>query len=781
MKRLLITLLVAILVWPFNRCFGQRYFANVHYAVDSIPDIQYGTAPDAKHQTTALLLDLYQPSNDAEVKRPLLVFAHGGGFTSGTRKWPSVKIMSEKLAALGYVVASIDYRLDPDFNLLKSDSNRRAMTDAMFDMKAAIQFFRQNAERFKIDVSKIFISGESAGAITAMMAGYIDKDEELQAYPRATPSTTTDSKVNGVMCLCGAMTDTRAIDRTDNPPLLWVHGSSDPLIPVSWAYPILDRAEAIGLPHEKVLYEGATHCPWYFGLPDWQTYMDRVVKQMARFMYAVVTNQKLSNISVTRAPLQVADIIQNHMVVQQGQPFRIWGKTTAGDTVVVQVGWQQEPTSAVAGKDGEWMLSVDVPKISPGDFTEHQISVTNGYDSIGYANIMIGEVWICAGQSNMDFNMQEIKGWYGGVPNAETEMAAAGFPAIRMYTEHVAFSIQPQSISKGIWRECSPATVGGFSAVSYYFGRELFQRLNVPVGLVVTAAAGASSQAFTPLETLQQNSFLKQHYWEPSTSFISSQAKVDSLDFFTKVTKPTLLYNGMIHPLRHLSIRGFTWYQGESNYNEGARYTQLCSAMIRSWRQQFAQGDLPFYYVQIAPFTKNADSCVYTLGLFWEAQQALSNVANTGMALSMDVGDTIDVHPRNKKPVGERLAKLALHQTYGRTDIAASGPVLKQYKISKNAVAVLSFKIAGSQFALATRDGKAPRFFQLAGEDKVFHPAKAIIKGNKVLLSSGAVPKPVAIRYAFTNDAVTNLQSKDGLPVAPFRTDNWPACTEATQ
>lgn len=263
---------------------AQRFLDADFTAVDSIVDVPYGNARDYQGREQALYFDFYEPQNDGITKRPLLIYTHGGGFTGGTRKWPSIKKICEQMALRGYAVASISYRLDPGFHIFQSADNRRAMTDAMHDLRAAIRFFKANHATYRIDTSNIFITGESAGAVTAMMAGYVDKQHELTAYPGTTPNNIEgnsgnsgySSSVKGVACLCGLIQDTTAIEPGDI-PLLWVHGSSDPLVPISLAEPIIERAKHIGLPHEKIVFEGATHCPWYYGLPNWPLYLDSLV------------------------------------------------------------------------------------------------------------------------------------------------------------------------------------------------------------------------------------------------------------------------------------------------------------------------------------------------------------------------------------------------------------------------------------------------------------------------------------------------------------------------
>lgn len=785
MKKIILITSLLLFVSGIQKSFGQRFLTNVFPGVDSIPDIIYGHALNYQGENETLYFDFYEPHNDEMETRPLLIYAHGGGFTGGTRKWPSIRMMCEKLARRGYAVASISYRVDPRFNYLKCDTNRKVMTDAMHDMRAAIRFLKANQARYRVDTSHIFISGESAGAITAMMVGYVDKKGELKAYPLTDPENVEgnsgtpgySSGVKAVLCLCGMIYDTTAIDSPEDDPLLWVHGSSDPLIPFSWANEIPERAAHIGLKYQKIVFKGATHCPWYYGLPRWRFYLDSVVNYMSHFMYPFVTGKKAPRLARARPPLQVAGILQSNMVIQQDKPFQVWGGAAAGDTIKILADWIQKPLEVYAGADGSWSGTLKVPKAIPGDFDRHTITVIHLKDTIRLKNILIGEVWICAGQSNMDMRVQEVKGWYRGVLNYKDEIAAARYPAIRVFTEPASFKVRPQNNGRGEWKICSPKTAGNFSAVAYFFGKKLFQKLKVPVGLVVVAAAGASGEAFTPEEVLLQDTLLKRMYWDPYKSYVISQAKVDSLGFFTKVTRPTLIYNGMIHPLENLSVRGFTWYQGESNYTDKNKYTRLCTAMIKSWRRNFDQGDLPFYFVQIAPYAKNMNKCPNILGLFWQAQEGILKLKNTGMALSMDVGEVDNIHPRNKKSIGIRLAKIALHRNYGLNKIMDKGPQFLRYKIKKNGKVEISFVHSTIGSGLTTNDGRPPKYFSLAGKDKIFYPATARIAGNKVLIYSKDVPHPVAIRYGFTNDAVTNFENKEGLPAFPFRTDDWTPCS----
>ncbi|HEY9560677.1 MAG TPA: alpha/beta hydrolase [Anseongella sp.] len=298
-----ITLPVFLLIFAVGvqNSVGQRYLEEVFSKVDSVPDVIYGQAINYQGENQSLFFDFYSPYGDTSRRRPLLIYAHGGGFGGGSRKYPSIGTMCEKLARRGYAVANISYRLDPHFDYSKSDTNRRAITDAMHDMRAAVRFFKANQAKYGIDTSNIFIGGESAGAVTAMTVGYVNKKSDLKAYPKTSPYNLEgnsgtpgySSKVKSVLCLCGTIPDTTAMDSPDDPPLLWVHGSSDPIVSFSLAEEILERAENIGISYQKRVFEGATHCPWIKTLPNSELYLDSLVNYMSQYMHPLITEGKL--------------------------------------------------------------------------------------------------------------------------------------------------------------------------------------------------------------------------------------------------------------------------------------------------------------------------------------------------------------------------------------------------------------------------------------------------------------------------------------------------------
>ncbi len=457
------------------------------------------------------------------------------------------------------------------------------------------------------------------------------------------------------------------------------------------------------------------------------------------------------------------------MVIQQGQPFRVWGSATPGTKLIVRASWSPHALELNAGPAGRWIGEIPVPLASRGNFTAHHLSVVSGKDTAVLEDLLIGEVWICTGQSNMTFMVDSIPGWGPGVPGFREEIAAADYPHIRLIKIGTALEETPQEEAKGEWKACTPQTVAGFSAVGYFFGKRLFDSLQVPVGLVSNGIPAAACQSFTDRGIMESDPALRKKYIEP----FANKPRDEKEHIITTLLRPSLIYNGMIYPLRNLSVRGFLWYQGEGNREDGDLYTRLCSAMLRGWRKDFQQGDLPFYFVQMPPYIiQGEDSLSTSYARFREHQAAMLSMHNTGMVVIMDVGDPHDIHPRNKKPVGERLAGLALHETYQYRRMVYRGPEYSSFR-TEGKVVKISFAPETVPDVLRTIDGLPPQHFYVAGEDRIFHKAAARIVGREVWLQADAVARPVAIRYAFTNAPMTNLSNNAGLPAAPFRTDKW--------
>jgi sialate O-acetylesterase len=464
--------------------------------------------------------------------------------------------------------------------------------------------------------------------------------------------------------------------------------------------------------------------------------------------------------------LSLASPLQSNMVVQQNKPFAVWGKAPAGATVTIRADWMEGPVSVVADASGTFLGLIPVPAVHAGDFQTHTLSVSTGGTTIHLTNVLIGEVWFCSGQSNMQFSMKTVL-------DSSTDIAAANYPNIRLLNTDLNFSAEPIDHIGGKWVACSPATIRNFSAVGYYFGRSLQHTLNVPVGIIFSGIGASAAQAFVPRETLAADTELNRVYLQPYLASPKSKEVINGGFSFEKVTRPFLLYNAMIYPLRHLSIRGFCWYQGETNRLERESYTRLTQTMIRTWRDAFGQGDLPFYLVQIAPyFYDKMDSTLADDAYFREAQERITTLDHTAMVITMDVGEAKNLHPLNKKPIGERLAATALNRVYGQEDIVYRGPQYRSMEIRGREV-IISFEPGSVAGGLKTSNGETPDFFGIAGEDRHFYPAQARIVGDSVYVSSPKVKKPVAVRYAFTNYPVTHFENGAGWPVVPFRTDDW--------
>jgi len=491
---------------------------------------------------------------------------------------------------------------------------------------------------------------------------------------------------------------------------------------------------------------------------------------MIRFKYLLLFSAFLLTCSHGFAQavdsLALSPALQSNMVIQQNKPFKIWGQATAGRKVVIKADWLTSPVEVHADEKGHFLGIIMVPEARAGDFTSHSLSVSSGLKQIELDNLLIGDLWICSGQSNMQFSVKEMI-------DAEEVLASADQPHIRLLNVALNFSDTPISTFEGEWLECSGETVKGFSAVGYSFGKKLYDELNIPIGLIFTGIGASGVQAYVPKEDLANDSLLNSTYLEPYLSSAKSKETIDGGFSFEKVMRPYLLYNAMVNPLINLSVRGFIWYQGEANHMERESYIRATQTMIKSWRRNFSQGQLPFYYVQIAPFFHDKEDPNIAFDAFFrEAQEKVALLNNTYMVSTMDVGEEKDLHPKNKKPIGDRLAAVALNREYGRSEVIYQGPQMLKVELSEGK-AYVYFKPETLAGGLQTNDGRAPKYFYVAGKDKIFYPAVASIEGDRVVVESKEVKEIASLRYAFFNYPVTNLENSEGFPVNPFRTDHW--------
>jgi sialate O-acetylesterase len=465
---------------------------------------------------------------------------------------------------------------------------------------------------------------------------------------------------------------------------------------------------------------------------------------------------------VATANVKLPAVVGDHMVMQQNTTVAIWGWAEPGEKISVTPSWQQPDagSSATAQQDGSWMSLLKTPKATgtpkaAGPFT---IKIESN-NKIVLEDILIGEVWLCSGQSNMVWPLANCD-------NSETELATADFPYIRLFYIDRDISRIPKNNCNGVWKQCTPENASDFSAVAFFFGRKLHKSLNVPVGLICSCWNGTTAEAWMPNDALLSS---------PDFAGILQPMKPSKPQRFHE-NSPSALYNAMIAPLVPYGIRGVIWYQGESNCSQAHLYRTLFPALIESWRNSWNSGDFPFYYVQIAPYHYNAPLAAAAAQLR-ESQLKSMSTPNTGMAVTTDIGDVNDIHPTNKQDVGKRLALWALAQTYGKNGIVYSGPLYRAMRLEGNRIRLM-FDYVGS--GLMVRGGPLS-CFTIAGRDRRFVVATARIDGDTILVSSEAVPRPVAVRFAWSNAPEPNLFNREGLPASPFRTDDWPSKTRIKQ
>ena len=512
---------------------------------------------------------------------------------------------------------------------------------------------------------------------------------------------------------------------------------------------------------------------------------------MKIILFALICSMMFLTQNFAFAEVKLPSVISNNMILQQEIPAPIWGWAAADEELSIILRIQESDEEVFSGTvkaDAKGNWRTELPATPAGG--PYTITIA-GSNTIEVADILFGEVWVCSGQSNMGWTVNQSN-------NAQEEIAAADYPNIRLFHIPRVASGLPSPDVPAEWRPTTSDSVRHFSAVAYYFGRHVHKEIDVPIGLIDTSWGGTRIEAWTAPDGFDMI---------PALSAISDEIKdinrnyrnrlpekiaeieewitetrealeKDSTIFkmpeithpLTPHNRPTALYNHMVYPIVPFAIRGALWYQGESNMREEMMYHEKMKALIHGWRKVWGQGDFPFYFVQLAPWGGYDRDDPTHLPKIWEAQSATLSVPNTGMVVTTDIGNVRDIHPRNKQDVGLRLAFWALAKTYGKDDLVCSGPLYKSMKVEGNKIRI-SFNHVGS--GLESRDGEPLSWVQIAGEDKEFVDAVAEIDGDTIVVSSEEVQSPVAVRLGWNQSAEPNLMNQEGLPVSPFRTDSW--------
>lgn len=503
----------------------------------------------------------------------------------------------------------------------------------------------------------------------------------------------------------------------------------------------------------------------------------------------------------TDADVRLPNIFGSNMVLQQEMPLRFFGWADPGEKVSVECLGQSAET--VADENGNWR--VELPgRLADGNTFHVKIK---GKNEIDLNNCLLGEVWICSGQSNMEWSVARSA-------KPQEEINAANYPEIRLFNvpRHVT-SNRPENNVAGNWQECTPQTVTDFSAVGYHFGRELFRETEIPIGLIGSNWGGTRIEPWTPkhgFDSVEQLDNISRHLEkiDPTTDagkkyhnqYLAQvedwvqQARKDveagklpgappTKNDFQPVSNATTIYNAMVHGMAPFSVRGVIWYQGESNAGDGLRYQHLKKGLVNGWRETFENPELSFYWVQLAGFQQPDDN---PAGSGWgpvrEGQRRAMEIPNTGMAVTIDIGQANDIHPRNKQDVGKRLSRWALRDHYGQSDLVPSGPLYKSMKAGDGKI-VISFEHVGDGLMTGKKSGMDPVVptneseltqFAIAGADQQWKWAQAKIEGDTVVVWHDEISEPAAVRYSYQSNPVgANLYNKNGLPASPFKTDDW--------
>lgn len=513
---------------------------------------------------------------------------------------------------------------------------------------------------------------------------------------------------------------------------------------------------------------------------------------MTRRSIPVVLALTLCVASQAAAAVSLPMVFSHHMVLQRDKPAPVWGKAEPGERVRVEFADQQH--EATADESGHWRVTLD--PLSPGEPRELRVAGDKSDRPVVVRDVLVGDVWICSGQSNMAWTVANSR-------DADLTRLTADRPAIRLLDVSHLGSQEPLDDVDQPWKRCTPETANDFSAVGYYFGVQLQESLGVPIGLIRNAWGGSACEAWAPLDRMEQSDTFSNYLDEwrrRETEFDEAALRADHAqklaDFYVRRDaayaagenlprapwvdnplfhqhRPANLYNARVLPLTPMAIKGVIWYQGETNAGRPKTYRELFGMTIQSWRDAFQQGDFPFYWVQLADFKNEAPAAEASgWALLREAQtQVAEDLPATGQAVIIDLGEANDIHPQNKRDVGLRLARLALADTYAQP-VKGGSPLFDSLETGEGA-AVATFRRVGGK--LRTFDGVEPIGFSIAGADKKFYNARAEFVGeNRVKLTSPEVAEPVAVRYGWADNPRVNVYDSEWLPLTPFRSDDWP-------
>jgi sialate O-acetylesterase len=745
-----------------------------------------------------LHLDIFQPRDfKSGDRRSCFVSFHGGGWTGGT---PRVMYrFTAHCAELGMVGISVQYRL-------YKPGSEVTVFDCVKDARSAIRYVRSHAAELGIDPEKIVVNGASAGghlaAATALFDGVDEagEDASISCAPNALVlfSPVIDTSIEGygnakIGERWRELSPAHQV-RAGAPPTIIFHGTADTTTPFKGAQLFHDAMLRAGNRSELVAIDGAQHT---YMFKDAALYAD-TLRKLDAFLASL---DFVKAAAPAQAKLKLPAIFSDHMVAQAGKPVAIWGWASPGEEVTVSLAGQSQTTPTKA--DGTW--KVVLGKLAPS--SQAQTLTVKGSTTLTVNDVLIGEVWLASGQSNMEM---QIKGkLHGSVDRADEVIAAANYPGIRMFVHDAPFAIyelpvpprEPLANRAGAWRVCSPQTVADFSALGYFFARDLHQQLGVPVGVISAAVGGTPIEAWTDVAAQQAVPALKpvlddwqkrlvnfdpereqKKYLAAKTAWLKERSealksgqpasKAPSPFKNSGVMAPGALFNGVIAPLVPYTLRGCIWYQGERNAlgpMSGCYGLQL-RTLIADWRARWGD-EFYFAWAQLPRFQKEQQAPSEPKGwgvLVRDEMRKTLAVPRTGMAITIDYGGEKDGHPTNKADFAARFSPIVLHDVYDKEIPIWSGPIFHSAQRDGDRMVIEFDHAEGLKAASGELSG-----FAVAGSDQKFVWANAAISSRKVIVSSKAVPEPVAVRYGWAANPKCNLINGAGLPASPFRTDDW--------